>query len=453
MYFFFLLLIAAGCVLAFHNWRWGIVAAIVVGLTQDAVRKITPGVPVLLTVASLPIWLISAAVAIYPARARVRAFLRSMPRLARWLTVFGIYLALPAALSATHGVGTWQITLLGAVTYTSMFLMLLAGWNYPDRRHAIVPLLAFYALSASVLLIGGPLDVMGWGEQWRAIGTLAFEHVWVTHRTGEAVYMYSGFFRGPDVMGWHASLVGMIATILALRSRSLAARVFWIAIGLWGGGSLWLCGRRKMLSMIPIFLGSILLLHFRFRGARRFVPLAGTVLMILGLAWQTVGSLQADHSVRRYYLTTLDEWDEQLLRHGLWSVIETVKQSGFFGYGLGMSQQGIHHLHAETPLLWQESGPSKLFAEMGVPGAFLFIIMGWVLLRTAYEVVRRSSRDASFLIYAGMFSILIANLASAFVSAQIYGDVMVVLLLAFITGLLLSGGRPTPPGKEASCAS
>ena len=34
-----------------------------------------------------------------------------------------------------------------------------------------------------------------------------------------------------------------------------------------------------------------------------------------------------------------------------------------------------------------------------------------------------------------------ANAASAIVSAQIFGDLFIVLFLAFLMGLLLSGGR------------
>jgi hypothetical protein len=110
-----------------------------------------------------------------------------------------------------------------------------------------------------------------------------------------------------------------------------------------------------------------------------------------------------------------------------------------------MSQQGIHNIQADKPRVWQESGPPKLFAELGVPGAFLFLAMGGLLVATAFQVVRYTRRDETFYFTAGIFSMLAANATSAIVSAQVFGDPLIVLLLAFMTGLLFSGAREWAP--------
>ena len=106
-----------------------------------------------------------------------------------------------------------------------------------------------------------------------------------------------------------------------------------------------------------------------------------------------------------------------------------------------MSQQGIHHIDADKPEIWQESGPGKLVAEFGVPGSVLILILGLVFFATAFRVVQLSARDDSFFFTAGIFSMLAANLTSAVVSAQIFGDPFVSLFLAFMAGLLLSAVR------------
>ncbi len=448
-----LLLVLMGCAVALANWRWGIAAAILMGLLQDPLRKLAPGTPEYLAMASAPIWLTAMLSAAFANQLAVRRFLDSFPRLGKWIVATMAYLAIPAAISATYGQNTWMITLLGAFIYGTMFMALVAGWRYPIDRRDTRLLLTFYVVAAAAMLIGGPLDAWGWGERFPAIGTAAMGHIWVTQRTGAAVYMLAGFFRGPDVMGWHAALVFMIAVILAFRARG-PARVFWIAVAVWGLLNIWLCSRRKMLSMVPVFIGCYMFLVFRFKNVRRGLSIAGTVLMIAGFGWYFISSLYRSAAVEKFYLSTLTEAEDQIRRHGFESVLDTVQQAGFWGYGLGMSQQGIHHIPAEKPRVWQESGTSKLVAEFGIPGSLLIAILGLVFAQTAYWVVRGSRRDDSFYFTAGLFSILAANLTSAVVSAQIFGDPFVALFLAFLVGLLLSAARgsfaASPEKKEAA---
>ncbi len=442
-----LLLVLLGCAVALKNWRWGILAAILTGLLQDPLRKLVPGTPGYLAMASAPVWLAAMASAAFANQLSLQRFFGCFPKLGRWILLLLAYMAVPAVLSASYGQNSWMITLLGVFVYGTMLCALVAGWRYPGAGHRSEKLLTFYAVAASVMLIGGLLDAWGWSERLAAVGTSALGHVWVTHRTGRAVYMLAGFFRGPDVMGWHAALVFMISVIMAFRSRG-AARAFWIALAVWGVLNIWLCGRRKMLAMIPIFMGCYLFLLFRFKNARRLVSIAGTVVMIGGLGWYFISSLYRDAAVEAFYLTAFTEAEAQIQHHGIDAVVNTVQQAGFWGYGLGMSQQGIHHIAAEKPRLWQESGPGKLVAEFGVPGAVLIAVLGVVFVWTAFLVVKQSRRDESFYLTAGIFSLLAANLTSAVVSAQIFGDPFVSLFLAFLAGLLLSEVRVAPPEEQ-----
>lgn len=444
-----LLLIFSGCVLALANWRWGVAMAIVVGLLQDPLRKMVPGTPGYLAMASAPIWLATMASAAYVGQLNVQRFFACFPKLARWMLLWLAYLAIPATLSATYGHNSWMITILGAFVYGAMFMALVAGWEYPDGRHRIYRVLTFYAGGASLLLVGGLLEAWGWGNRFAAIGTEAMGGIWVTHRTGAAVYMLAGFFRGPDVMGWHAALVLMISILMAFRSRG-ATRWIWIAAAIWGLLNIWLCGRRKMLSMVPVFLGCYLYLIFRFKNVRRFISIAGTVILIGGLGLHGIAMYQRNAAVEAFYLSAFTEAGDQIQRHGVVSVLGTVAQAGFWGYGLGMSQQGVHHIPADKPKLWQESGPGKLVAEFGVIGALLTLGLGFAFIVTAYRVVCRSRRDDSFYLAAGLFSILAANLTSALVSAQIFGDPFVSLFLAFMAGLMFATVRaPTESGAQA----
>lgn len=440
-----LVLVVAGCLVSVFNWRWGVLAAVLAGLLQDPLRKLIPGTPSYLVMASSPIWLFAVLSAAFSGQLPILRFLNSFPRMGTWARIFAAYLLVPAVISATYGHRSWMITLLGAFVYATMFLVMVAGWQYPRRGIGAERFLVFYAVAASVLLIGGPLESLGFQERYPVLGTGALGHVWVTYRTGAPVYMLSGLFRSPDVMGWHAALVFMAATILAFRSKG-PARWIWIAVAIWGVLNIWLCGRRKMLSMIPVFAGCYALFVFRFKNIRKILSVTGTALMIGGLGWYLIASLFRNEAVERFYLSTFGEVQERVEIHGFRSVVGTVGQAGFWGYGLGMSQQGVHNIpNVETPRLWQESGPSKIVAELGVPGNVLYFVFGVVLFATAYHVVRLGCRKPSFYLTAGILSVLVANVASSVVSAQIFGDPLVAFLLAFLMGALLSDAR-APPG-------
>ena len=447
MFLGFIAIIGLCCLLAWHNWRWGLWSAIFIGILQDPVRKVLPGVPAYLTLSTVPIWLAVAVSVLVNQRSVVSRFMQSFPVLAGHLSRFAVYLIIPMVLSLTYGRGTWQITLLGVFVYSAGFALLLTGWSGWKDFSQIDQLLGVYAIVTGVMLTGGLLEYLGWGSRSVLIGTDVFDHVWVTHRTGEAVYMLAGFFRSPDVMGWHAVMVVMIAFILVMRSRG-QTRVLWTGLVLWGLIALWVCGRRKMIGMLPIFWGSYVLLVFRIRGIRRILSIALASGLVLLLGVYVIGQVYPDSPASRFYMTILDELDEQIVRHGYRAVITTVNQAGFLGYGLGMSQQGVHNINAEKPRLWQESGPSKLVAEFGVPGSILFLLLGYALFRTAYEVIKLHRGRDTIELFAGLFSIFIANLATSVVSAQIYGDPFVVLFLTFLMGALLAGGRM---GKMLKC--
>lgn len=438
------LLVGVAAVIALANWRWGICAAIAISLLQDPLRKVIPGTPAYLVLAALPVWLCALVSAARAGQLPVRRFLDQFPRVGWWARLFAAYLVIPAAISATYGRNSWMITLLGAFVYATMFLMLVAGWRYPARKIGPAQIMAFYAVAVSFMLLGGPLEALGHQSGNPFLGTEALGHVWVTQRTGEAVYMRAGFFRSPDVMGWHAALTSMVAVILAFRAKG-AQRWFWAALAVLAILNVWLCGRRKMFSMILVFLGCYSLFVFRFARIQKILSAAGTALMVVGLGWYLISSMFYDQAVERFYLTAFTEADEQIQRHGVQAVLGTIRQAGFWGYGLGMSQQGVHNIpNVETPRLWQEGGPGKLIAELGVPGNVLYLALGVTFFITAYHVVRRTHGRPSFYLAAGLFAILVANVASSVVSAQIFGDPLVAFLLAFMAGLLMSEARERP---------
>ena len=244
-------------------------------------------------------------------------------------------------------------------------------------------------------------------------------------------------------MGWHAATLTMASLMLALRSDGMR-RAGWIGLAGWGGVGLMLCARRKMISMLPPFVLVLVGLYLAFRHASRVWPLLITVAVALvagAYAYTRVGS---DEDLENFYATALHEAGERVRDHGFGSVVVTVRQAGFFGYGLGMAVQGVHHIRAARPRVWQESGPSMLMAEVGVPGFAMLLAVLFFLLRTVMRALRRAAETTEASLFFCLAALVAANLLAAIVSAQIYGDPFIGMHLAFIVGLVLSAERLRP---------
>lgn len=436
--YFIALLMACG--LAIWRWQWGFFAVIVIGLIQDPLRKLIPGSTGLYAMSIVPVWILALAGGLFSGQLRPGVFLGTFPRLGRWLAIFAGYLVIPAAISATYAPGTWQITLLGLMIYSMAIFTLFAGSCWSRSELVRTRFFAFYAMTAGVALVGGPLEYFLGSDANPALGSAALGTTWVTHRTGEAVYMLTGFFRGPDIMGWHASMVFMVAVVMAIRSDGIR-RYLWIALAIWAIPSIWICGRRKIISMLPIFAGYFIFLFSIFKNIRRIFASIGLIIMIGVFSGHVILSYMWQTEVYDFYMTTFSEAGDQFKRHGFDSVLGTIEQAGFWGYGLGMGQQGTHHIKTEKPRLWQESGPTKIIVELGVPGAIIFVMIMVLIFITAHAVLKARARAPDFMLSAGIVSILVANLVAALISAQIYTDPFIAFMLATLTGLLFSSIR------------
>lgn len=54
-------------------------------------------------------------------------------------------------------------------------------------------------------------------------------------------------------------------------------RWVWVGISIWGMLNIWVCGRRKMIAMLPVFARCLLFLTFKLHGMKRAVLLAGVL--------------------------------------------------------------------------------------------------------------------------------------------------------------------------------
>jgi hypothetical protein len=427
---------------ALLDWRKGILLMIVLAALQDPLRKLVPGTPGWLVLAIAPVFL--------------AAIFASITRTRRWWASFGkeyrsvaiallllILFSLPSAmLSATYSSESWMLTVLGAFSYSIIFLAMIAGFHYPRRLAEMRKLLAVYCVVHGVMLTGGLIQYLGLFPDWPVLGTGALGFEWIRRHAGYTVDMISGFYRSSDVMGWHAATVCMLSLLLAVTGKGYRRRL-WVLGTIFAAAALLLCGRRKMVYMLPVFLVALGWIYWQAGRSARMVALMGVMLIPIASVWLVGDLLSKDSENIRYYSEASDETLDRFETHGFNSLIVTYNQSGFFGEGLGTATPGSHNLDVERPRTWQESGSSRILVELGVPGAFGFLIVMAALVlslwRTTLHQLRARTPQAHYA--AGMLAFFLANVGSLTVSGQILADPFIAAFLGFLVGVTLSASK------------
>lgn len=436
----FFALIGLAVLMTFANWRHGLYWFVIIGLLQDPVRKLVPGTPGYLVLATTPVW-IAIVLKMSMSRPRRIGRLRDFhPSLVTMTMLFILSLVPAALISATYGAGSWLLTLLGAFTYGSLLYSVLIGYRFTHEVQKIRGFLGFYCCCAALLLSGTLLEYFD--VPFPALGTAMLGFEWIRHIPGTIVHMVAGFFRSPDIMGWHAATLALLALTLTLSGRG-GGRWFWLVLAIWGALLAVLCGRRKMVYMLPFFIIAVTWLHWWLRGQIRSVSVVAILLVTFGGVVFLYNQVEPDKAFMTYYTHNPSDVYAQVERHGLDSVIGTVQQSGFFGEGLGSASTGAHHLKVERPRVWQESGPSKVMVELGVPGFVCFVLLALSLLVSLWRMFRRRLAPGSrnFSLWAGLFAMILANAGAFVVSGQIFGDPFITGLLAIFIGFVLAAAR------------
>lgn len=441
---------------ALADWRKGLMMMVLLAAVQDPLRKLVPGTPGWLVLITMPIFLAAVSVSMIRTKRWWGNFRRQFPSVATGMILLPV-LALPAAfISATYGEGTWKATLLGAFSYSIIFIAMIAGYHYARSLDQLRRLIVVYCLVNAVMLLGGVFEYAGWFAGSPMLGSRALGYEWIRWGHGYTVDMIAGFYRSADVMGWHAAAVSMLALVLAATGRGISRRG-WLLVSALAIVALLLCGRRKMVYMLPVFLLALGWIFWQAGRSSRIVALLGLLLIPVGSVW-VVGDVIGEGSANiRYYSGQGLESNafQTVQAHGFESVAETFRQSGFFGHGLGFATPGSHNLKIERPRTWQESAPSRIMAELGVPGAlgFLFVMMaiGLSLWRLTVRELRARSKQGLYA--AGLVAFFIANVGSLTVSGQILADPFIATFLGILVGLAMSTPRLAEAGKPARRAT
>ena len=440
----FLFFIAISCFVAINNYRRGLYLLIAVGAIQDPIRKMIPGVPSYLVLATAPVLIAMALKVFHEVPSAWSTFSVIYPRLAFGIKVFMLSLIPGAVISASYGRGTWMVTLIGLFSYSCVILGLLVGYRYIRDFAEFHRIISAYCIVTAIMLIGGPLQYLNLFPKIPIIGTKVLDFAWIRYTGNWYIVMIAGFYRSPDVMGWHASLLTMLSIMMALiKMKKIVKRYFWLAMAIWGAVNLFICGRRKMVYMLPIFLAVLgWVLLKRWKGGRLATVLA--VVLVLGLGgFVGYQSLGRSPRFEGYYLNQNADMQERFSASGYEALVGTYEEHGFFGAGLGFAYVGVHNLNVATPRIWQEGGLDRMLVELGVPGLVCFLFASVLMMKAIFTLTlkRMDPKSREFIAAAGLTAIFCANGCSFILSHQIYGDPFVLSMLSILVGVLFSFGR------------
>lgn len=438
----FYVLVATATLFAFVDWRSGLIAAIILDCLRDPVRKLSDGEPTLITYCVCSIWGAAFVNLIFSNNRGLTLFRKRFPWVGRAVVWYLLGLLPGALLSLALYRNGLLLAGLGTISYAAPLLGLVLGAALAFDLKFLKRLLQTYLIVNSIALVGSVAEWLLW--DWPALGGLkGFE--WIRHMPGVIVRLISGFFRSPDIAGFHASNAMMVATILLLNrgDKPQAKRRInpaWVASLIWCVMPLLLCGRRKML-VIPIAFVVTYLLYMQLAARRSVIRIVGYLILVIAIAAVPLSIYRDEEGLedhQAYYATTLIDAAPRLRDNVGGGVVQTLKQSGMMGSGLGVATQGAQHLGGDRGNAWQEDGVSRLFKELGVPGVLMIAIAGFIVIRNCRTEIRRQNVVPLIEIQAMLFALVAANLGSFVVSHQHFsGDPANGLWVLLFVGVFL----------------
>jgi xanthosine utilization system XapX-like protein len=430
----FLSFVALAATVSLADWRRGWLLAIVVGVLQDPVRKLVPGSPVYLTFSIVGVYI----AIVFSTQQRMQRAIRDFSR--RFGTLWGtfgivlLFLVL-AALNGlmTYGLSLWKAPLLSLFIYVAPLPAIVLGYMYLDDEEKLFSFFRFYAVITSIALIGTPLEY--YRVKVPALGMVMQVGDYIRFLPGMEVRMLSGFYRAPDIMGWHAATLTAISVAMIVRSEFRKKPWLWMFSAGWGFYCCMICGRRKAIYYVAAFAVAFVWRYFRRLRAPAFAAfaIAGLIMILV------IHQLQADAESKIYAAAAMASSSELTGRlEG--GVMETIRQFGILGAGLGTATQGVQHvLGPDRTLSWQEGGLGKLAIELGLPGLLAVALLFGTAIRVMIRISGIPDHPATSQIgRAALFGIVAANIVNFMASAQTYSDPVLTILACFFTGCLFA---------------
>jgi hypothetical protein len=431
----FLLFVGVSAAYALQNWRGAWPLALLCGVLQDPARKLTPGQPVYMTFTVVIVYAAILIAAHRELQSNMAEFARRFADIARHTIIFIALLLLAAANALfNYGITNWQIPALGLFTYLLPIPAVIFAYTYIRREETLFAFFRFYAMLTSVMLLGSLFEYLRLDVP--ALGQVSRAGDYIRHLTGLQIRLVSGFYRAPDIMGWHAAVLTSICFAMAVRAGfGRRAWPWFLGVG-WGFFNVMISGRRKAIYFVVVFAAVFIWRYFRRMRAVQVVGLIAASL-VLALVVRYISAGEQSSIYTRGAGTTQAE----LVRRLEGGFMETLRQSGIMGAGLGTATQGVRHVIGgrSGDIGWQEGGLGKLAVELGLPGVLAAAILIIAAIRKFLILTRIGDvAGSSQLPRVTLFALTVAIASNFVASAQAYSDPVLAILTAFVVGALFA---------------
>lgn len=429
----YLLFLGASCAYAWVDWRRGWFLIMVCGVIQDPVRKLSPGSPVIISFAVVAVYGVILFAARNDMRRHAFEFTQRFRSVSTGITVFFFLLIISAINGlATYGIDKWKAPLVSFVTYILPAVAALLGYTWLQREETMLRWFRMYSAITAVALVGTVLEYLRVPS--RILGMVSFEGDYIRHLPGIQIRMLSGIYRSPDVMAWHAGMLTAIAAAMALRAGLRRQMLIWSAVAGWGFFNCLIAGRRKAVYFVIIFGAAFLWRYIgRIKASQVFASI-GLLIVLAGVVKQ----LSSDEGTSIYTRTAVAS-KRELSDRFEGGVMQTFREVGYMGAGLGTATQGVHHLLGKSGIGWQEGGMGKVAMELGLPGLLALLAMVPIVGRLLLLLTRIGDVEGSSqFIRVTLFALVASNAAGFIGSAQAYTDAVLGLTAGFLVGALFA---------------
>jgi hypothetical protein len=429
----YLAFIGAACALTLVDWRRGCLLVIVCGVLQDPVRKLTGGTPVWISFAVVALYATILFSARHAIATHLNDFGRRFSKIYTAIMVFILLLFISAFNGMiTYGFDKWKAPAVSLFTYVVPLVAIGLGYAWLQREELMDRYFRLYAAVTAVALIGTTLEYLR--VQSRLLGMVAFEGDYIRHLPGIQIRLLSGIYRSPDIMAWHAAMLTSIAIALALRAGFGRSMLLWGSVATWGFFNCMIAGRRKAIYFVVVFAATFLWRYMRRIQNKQVFALFAVLLLLAGVVRYFASGQETSIYARGAIASRAEV--AQRLEGG---AIETFRQVGLMGAGLGSATQGVHHLLGAQNLGWQEGGLGKLAVEVGLPGLLAMAVIAWMVARLLLRLTAIGDvPGSSQFLRAMLFGLAVANATGFMASAQAYSDAILALTSGFLFGCLFA---------------
>ena len=431
----FAVIVLVAIVVAVRNWRRGWYALVVIGILQDPARKLAAGSPVAMTFTVVLVYVAILIAAYRVIQQNRREFGTRFANIYSAAALILFFIAVAAVNGiASYGISYWTVPALSLVTYLLPLPAILVGYAFVQREEDLYKFFRFYAAVTTVVMIGTVLEYLRVYSPALGLVSMTQRDV-VRHISGINVRMLAGFYRAPDIMAWHAATLTAIGILMTVRAGMGRRSLPWMAIAGWGFLNAMLSGRRKALLDLGTFVLLFVWRYFRRLRPQQIVAVLLSAAILGGVIYALQGRAEG-----RAYVHGAQSTKAELFRRLEGGAMETIRQHGLWGAGLGAATQGAQHLAPQGRIIgWQEAGLGKLIVELGVPGVLAIMLLGFLAASLTLKLTSIGDvPGSSQVLRAGLFALIGANVVNFMGSAQAYSDPVLTLLTAFFVGALFA---------------